>query len=221
MFALSLLLVASAAEAQSLPDGPAVHDPQVWGLVTATGAVGGDFRLYGEVQPRFDLKTGAVERVLLRAAIGVQLSEPVSLWLGFGWTPLLSPKFASEERPFLQLQVNEGIGPVRIVSRTRLELRLIAGAGDPSIRLRSMFRGVLPLGESGFGLAAYDELFGNLNSATPGPQAGLDQNRLFAGLNYRLSSAALLEGGYLFNYVWRTSNDRVIHALVLQLAFNF
>ena len=73
-------LLACAALAQS--DASALEqDLQSWTLLTAWGRRD-SFRWYAEAQPRVSLSTGRFERLLLRPAVGLQVTQQVSLWVG-------------------------------------------------------------------------------------------------------------------------------------------
>lgn len=208
-----LSLVASAAIAQ--PEQRA----QIWVLGTATGHATQSIRYYGEIQPRFDIARASVERLLLRAAVGYDLPAHFSFWAGYGYTPLFTPTKSDEHRPYLQLLGEHGVGPLRMTNRTRMEARFIQGTEMASFRARHMLRGLYRLPDSQLGFAAYDEFFVNVNSVPGGPSAGVDQNRLFGGVNYMVLPVLQLEGGYLWNYIWRPGApaNRGNHCVVLWL----
>lgn len=214
--------------------GTAVHaqtqqSTQGWLLVTGSGRFAEKFRWYGEVQPRSVLSPPSVERLLVRAAIGYQLTEKVSGWFGYGWTPLISPAFADEQRPFLQALLEDTGGAVKFINRSRFEARFIqVPPSGPlgarlendlrvSLRVRHMLRAVAPLGDSGFAVAAYDELFVNVS-----PTLTADQNRLFAGASYAVNKSLTVEAGYIWNHVWRPAQatDRTNHIALLWLSFS-
>lgn len=52
-------------------------------------------------------------------------------------------------------------------------------------------------------LIAAEEVFLNLNTVAWGPVAGYDQNRVFAGIGYRLTNTTRAEIGYLNNFINR------------------
>jgi hypothetical protein len=210
-----LLLIASSAEA-----APYEHDLQAWGLINVWARVD-KLRFFGEVQPRVSLTGAKFDRLLLRPAIGWQLTPETSLWIGYGWTPTFGP-FRDEHRPFQQLLVEHKFGVFSFVNRTRFEQRFIGGTNFPSFRLRHMVRGVLRFGPSSpWGLAAYEELFVNFNSVSSGPEGGFDQNRFFLGLNLKVD-AMQFELGYMNNFVARPGlvvPDRVNHNLTFMFVY--
>ena len=208
-FAAALALTAFSASAQ------AVETTQLWMLFTGTGKLESGVRWYGEVQPRIDIPTRQVERLLVRGAVGYQVGEKTSVWLGHAWTPLIEPRYVDEQRPFFQFLIEDALGPVKVINRSRVELRFISGAPEASLRGRHMVRAVVPLA-GGVNFAAYDELF--VNVVNP---LGLDQNRLFGGFNYGLGKNVALEAGYIFNYIWRPTlpEDRVNHVVLVWLGY--
>lgn len=210
-------LAAVTSLAAASPAGAVEQGAQGWLLLTATSKLGERALLYGEVQPRFDLETATTRTLLARGAVGFRATDRLSLWLGYAWTPTFSP-FRNEHRPFQQGLYEAALGRVAIVNRARLEQRFIDGADGLSLRARNMLRAVFSLGDSGFGLALYDELFVNLNAPAGGPPAGLDQNRVFVGVNRPLGAGLMLEVGYLAQYAWSTVPDRLNHVGLVWLA---
>jgi hypothetical protein len=191
-----VVLLCLAAPAWGLDE-----DEQAWVLVTARGSIHGRWKLYLEAQPRFD-ETGT-RQLLLRPAVGYQVTPQWSLWQGYGWTPSFDD-FRDEQRSFQQslVETPRGFLPVTLVNRTRLEQRWIEDSDGTAWRLRHMLRLVYPLDDDGtWALAAYDEPFVALNSVSDGPRSGFDQNRAFAGINRALGYGFRLELGYLNQFV--------------------
>ncbi len=197
-------------------------DVQEWTLATAQGHVAPRMRLYGEVQPRLALtpETG-IDRLLLRGAVGFDLLPNVAIWAGYAWTPTFQPSFAGEHRPFQQLTVSTTVLGGALLNRTRFEQRFISGA-DLSLRLRHMVRYARPfVTESPWLWVVYDELFVNANAPEVGPARGIDQNRLFVGIN-RVVGPAMLELGYLLDTIVRPDPKPLLQRsiVVTGVAFN-
>lgn len=204
------------------------HGLQQWSLVTMTARVSDKAMIYLEAQPRTTLAGPPEDRVnhfsslLLRPAVGYQVHPNLSLWQGYAWTPTFNPELRHEHRLFQQALMQHQIKKVTMVNRTRLEERFIEDARGAAIRGRHMLRLVLPLdADKNWSLVLYDEGFLNFNDVSRGPQAGIDQNRVFAGVNRRLGSQASLEAGYLNQYINRqNAANKVNHALLVWLNFN-
>jgi hypothetical protein len=111
----------------------------------------------------------------------------------------------------------------RFASRSRVEQRSIEGVNSVAWRARQLFKVTRPLNTGGsLYLALWDEQFVNLNDKQVGPQAGLDQNRTFAGVGVGLSSEVRTEVGYLYQWVDRQrARDNHNHIVSPTLLLNF
>lgn len=209
-------------------------DMEQWSIVTLDARVTPKVRLYGEVQPRFGDAVSQVDRLLLRSAVGVQVTPSMSVWQGYVWTPSYQrlsvdegqfhDSDVTENRLYQQVLFENKHQKLKIINRTRLEQRFIEGAGQTSWRIRHMLRLVHPLAKSQkWSWVAYEEIFFNFNDTPAGPQSGFDQNRLFVGVNRKLSDHAVFEVGYLHNPVNVFNNpvNRVNHAIVAALNMQF
>jgi hypothetical protein len=216
--AIQALLLAALVPSGS----PALdNDGQAWFLGTARGTIAGDWKLYLEVQPRVGGE--GLRQLILRPALGYQVTRGWSLWQGYGWTPSFGP-FVGENRSFQQSLVETPRGrlPFALANRTRLEQRWIEGVSGVSLRARHMLRAAFPV-ESMPALAAvmYVEPFLTLNQTGGGPPAGFDQNRTFVGLSRALGAGVRLEGGYLNQFVRTPSGrpDLLRHVALVWLDF--
>lgn len=210
---------------------------QSWHLFFTQGKLSPNCSIYLEAQPRFrwlndrsSFSPGTTERFLLRPAIIRKLSDGVStLALGYGWTPLLSPNFQTENRLWQQFQTEFRPHETesKMIFRTRLEQRRIESTHQTAHRLRQMVRWLsgISVGPEDWGLgklAISDEVFFNLNTVPRGPQGGFDQNRIFLGSHFKVSDSVWWEAGYLNAWVARPSReDRMIHALYTFAAWNW
>lgn len=183
------------------------QDFRLWSPVFMTMKLPSSFLAYMEVQPRFaDLdEDGHIDQLLLRPAIGYQLTENLSIWQGYAWvgtynqrhTPPQSP-FFEESRIYQQILYSRKFESFKIVSRTRLEERWIEHVDGTAVRFRTMLRGQYPLPMAPeWALAAADEIFIHLNTVgSRGPEAGFDQNRFFIGVNRTFSKYFNMDVGY-------------------------
>lgn len=195
VFALALVSFCYAQNAHALE-----QDGQAWILTTASGPISGNWKGYMEVQPRLGDNGQAL---LIRPAVGYQLTPQWSVWQGYAWTPSFNPD-KDEHRIFQQsvVETPKGVFPFSLTNRTRLEERWIEHTGKTAFRLRHMLRGMQPIGDSGkWALVAYDEVFINLNDVDNGPQGGFGQNRAFFGVNRELTPSIQAEVGYLNQFI--------------------
>jgi len=194
------------------------NELQHWEMVTLRVDAPHKLRLYAEVQPRGGLNAEGMDRVLIRPAVGYQVTPNVSVWQGYLWMPLFREESGDEHRLFQQVLVENEWQRLKLINRTRLEERMSDNAGGTSVRARHMARLVYALGKSKkWSLVGYNEFFWNLNDTRRGPQAGFDQNRIFAGVNRKLGKAMNAALGYLLNHVNRQSptDDKLNHVIML------
>ncbi len=183
---------------------------------------------YLEAQPRVSFQDtqnldSGMSALIIRPALGYQVTPHVSIWQGYAWAPTFQPEFRDENRLFQQLLIENKIKKLSLTNRTRLEERFIEDTNGASIRGRHLLRGSYPLGKAQkWSVVAYDEFFVNFNSVSNGPASGFDQNRSFAGINRKLNEHVNVEAGYMFNYVNRREPglDRINHIILLTLNMN-
>ncbi|OQW30579.1 MAG: hypothetical protein A4E19_09755 [Nitrospira sp. SG-bin1] len=183
------------------------QDFRLWSPVFLTVKLPSSILAYMEVNPRFaDLDdAGHIDQLLLRPALGYQLTEKLSIWQGYAWvgnfnqrhTPPQSP-FFEESRIYQQINYAHTLGSFKILSRTRLEERWIEHVDGTAVRFRQMLRLTYPLPmATEWALVGYDEIFVHLNTVgTRGPAAGFDQNRFFVGINRTFSKYLNMDVGY-------------------------
>jgi hypothetical protein len=217
-----LVLLAPAAEAR-----PTRSEAQLWYITFAQGPIAQPFLYYLEAQPRAGQDDG---RLILRSALGLSLPAPgLSVWLGYAWIPVWDwdgePAVRlNESRLYQQLLYTPRLGPVRLMSRSRMEQRLLTGVPGTSHRFRTLLRGATPLDAGGaFSLIVWDEVFFHLNTVEGGPRAGFDQNRAFLGAGWRLTPHVTLEFGYLNTFIRRPTapHHQMIHAPYVFTIFNY
>ncbi len=171
-----------------------------------------------EVNPRVGVGEGELDQLLVRPAVGFQLKKRVSLWQGYCWAGNWLPRYVSENRIFQQVLVENRFKHWGMVNRTRLEERYIEHVEDTAMRLRHFVRVSVPLGpESPWQLVGQEELFINLNKAANNITPGINQNRVFLGVNRRLHPKLNVDFGYQYQYINRNAPtlDRHNHILMI------
>lgn len=211
LLAFGALLTATQARAED--------DAQAWGAVAATGAVRGDLFLWLEAQARATDDVGGGSQIILRPAIGVRIGRDAHAVAGYAYvrTDPLGGTVSNEHRPWQQVQfvpLRRKDGAPLMISRTRLEQRMVEGRNGTSWRLRQFVRLQLPLDDKGgIQAVAYTEGFFNLNATNWGVRDGVDQWRNFIGIGFPVASRMRLEPGYLNQRIFRAGGDRVNHVL--------
>ena len=214
------------------------QDFRLWSPVYLTVKLPSSLLAYMEVNPRFaDLDdAGHIDQLLLRPALGYQLTEHFSIWQGYAWVGNFNQKHTPPESPFFEenriyQQVNYAgtFSGLRFLSRTRLEERWIEHADGTALRFRQMFRLAYPLPiMPDLALVGYDEIFINLNTvgvpSGKGPGAGIDQNRFFLGVNKTFNQYFNMDFGYqnqmLNNRNLPGNANLVNHIVLLQFYVN-
>ena len=121
----------------------------------------------------------------------------------------------------MQYQFDDLAG-VTLTSRTRLEQRRREDFQDLGHRVRQMVRATTPsTWHPQLSWVVFDELFINLNQTEWGVRRGIDQNRLFLGMNWKFSDFSNVDVGYLNHFVNTRTLDRENHVLSTTLRFNF
>lgn len=216
---LSLFALVCAAPAAA----ETTQDAQAWANVTLMGPVSGKVVYFAEAQPRFSERTGKLDTLLLRPAIGVRLSPDLTLYQGYA--RVISPRQGAadlkEHRSFQQVSWIVGRpGGAEISSRTRLEQRWRADGDDVGLRLREMARLELPFsGRDGLAALTYAELFWAFNDTDWGARSGFDQLRTFVGVEAPIGGASTLEAGYLNQVINMPAGRRRMNHVLSLTAF--
>ena len=224
ILACGLSIIVFLSGAKGTADG-SPHDFQLWSPVYLTYNYSDKIQGWYEVQPRFGDNVSQVNQLLLRTALGYRVTKFWSLWQGYAWTPSFVPRFISENRIYQQLLYLREFPTFKVMSRTRFEQRWIQNVPGTALRFRELLRGRFPLDhERIWGIIVQDEIFFNFNSPTNGPDAGLDQNRFFLGLNKRINQHVHVDGGYQLQTI-NTDEPGFIddynHILLMQVFLNW
>ena len=207
--ALSALLLAAPATAQ---------DVQSWNSVIAQGPIDGKLLLWAEAQGRLDQDVSRFSVSIGRLGLGVRLKHDVDLMVGYHFqhNELGGGRTRDEHRAWQQVQaplIRQANG-LTLITRWRLEQRMIEGADVTGWRLRMQWRLVQPLhGRGTAGPLLQSETFVSLNDTDWGAQAGLDSQRTLVGWLQPLSPRLKLEAGYmhvLLNRPGRNPGNNII-----------
>jgi hypothetical protein len=195
------------------------EDLQLWSPVFLTVPVSEKWKLALETQPRFKSNITELGQMIVRPSIGYQLTPKFSLWQGYAYTPQFNPH-VNVQNIWQQAVLETHPKAFTLRNRLRLEERFIQDVSGTPLRLRHQFYVLHPIGKSKkWGLVGSNEVFLNLNSHNSGPQSGLDQNRLYAGISRQINKKIRAEGGYLLQYINRPSpvRNNLNHVIMLSL----
>ena len=189
------------------------------------------YRGFLDIQPRFNVddvpggNNGDIDTLLIRGALGYQLNPNIGLYQGYAIIPTYDPTKV-EHRSFQELLAKQKLNDAAmLVHRMRFEQRFLEGIDDTSLRFRYFARFTYPLKQihENLSLAINEEVFIHLNDTDNGPQSGFNQNRLFIGLNYRVSKRFAFETGYQNQFVagQNKADDVVNHIAFFGMQTNF
>jgi hypothetical protein len=161
----------------------------------------------------------------LRPTIIYRLDAHSSVGGGYAYAPTFPPAggMTLEQRAFGQYGFTGALAGGTFAYRMRLEARFIEGNSGTLMRLRNQARYTRAMRRgSKVAWTVYDEVFLHLNDTTRSPQ-GVDQNRVFGGLQIAAWPAGRLEAGYLNQFLpgHRGTADRMNHVLSTVLAISF
>lgn len=190
----------------------------LWGSVTVNGRFAKDspWVYWGDITLRsaqqFSTPTNSERNMVLGAvlthdAIGYKLNDNHVFHLGYG--------FQHSNDPYSKIPVNENRAWEQYTystptfmggfsARSRLEQRTvsISEGRNVGIRFRQQLKLSYPLNDK-WSLVGSDEIFVNANTPGWGPVAGLDQNRVFVGVGYKIDKVWRTEIGYMNQYINR------------------
>lgn len=189
--------------------------------VPITDKVRGQF----EVNPRIQENGADFNQLLIRPSIGYNLSKNWSIWQGYAWITNYIPSFISEQRIWQQLLYEkqfERFPKLSLTNRFRTEERFIQRVSGAPFRIRNMLRLQYALDKNKkWSFVLFDEPFINLSSHNGGPQSGIDQNRLFVGVNRKFNAHVNAEAGYLMQYINIPNSgvDKLNHNILVNFYF--
>ena len=173
-----------------------------------------------EINPRIQENVTHINQLLVRPSLGYQLTKDLSVWQGYGWVTNYIPRFVREQRIWQQILHEKNFSKFVLTNRFRFEERLIQDVEGVSLRGRYLLRTLYPVSKNKlWSLVLSDELFVNLNAHHDGPQVGVDQNRLFVGVNKKINKNINIEGGYQLQYINSLSPhiDKLNHIILISL----
>ena len=180
-----------------------------------------DSRFY--VSPRLLDNATDFNQLIVHALLGYKLRENLIFYQGYAWSTTYIPNFKREERPYQDLVYKSKFKKLSLENRFRFEERFLQDIEGISLRSRYRIKGSYPIDKKGrWNLVLFDEIFVNLNSHFAGPQAGIDQNRIFVGINRKLSENVDIEGGYQLQHLHKKGSlpDALNHFILVNLNVN-
>ncbi len=202
--------IADDEDAQERPSIVDDEDAQLWMQFNSQIPVTRTWTLVLEGQPRWNQNVTHFDQVVLRGGIGARLTSAVQVGAAYAFIPrrtIIGTVY--EHQTYEQVQILlPRLAGWQPQLRFREDQRYLAEWGDTAHRAREQLRISRPLpARADWRLILYEEAFFNLNHTVRGPARGVDQFRLYSGLQRPLSGSLWVEVGYMFQDV-RTLGDR-------------
>lgn len=174
------------------------------------------------VSPRLLDNSTDFNQLILHGLLGYKLNNHFSIWQGYAWSTTYIPNFRREQRPYNDFIYDSTFKKFEIENRIRLEERFLQDIEGVNLRLRYKLKGSYPLDKKKrWKIVLFDEIFTNLNSHYGGPQAGLDQNRIYIGVNRKINEHFNIDTGYQLQHQHKKgpNNDILNHFILIHLNF--
>lgn len=183
-----------------------------------------------KIQTRFQISPRLVDNVtdfsqfVLHSLLGYKFNDHFSFYQGHAWNTLYIPRFTREQRIYQEAIVSHKVDKLNFDHRFRFEERFLQGFDTFSLRGRYRLKGTYPLDKNEkWSLVLFDELFINFSSSSNGPQAGFDQNRIYAGINRKFNENINADLGYQLQHHHNPGplRDRLNHFIFFYLNYDF
>lgn len=162
------------------------------------------FKYYLEPQLRFIDNQYTFNQALMMGGLGYQVKTDVILLAGLSYVLTKSNNTGEmfhEDRIWQQINWNMPVA-FNLTSRTRLEERKLTNNPEVAYRLRERLFARFPfLHWQNHSLSLFDEVFFNLNRPDWVAPHFFAQNRVFIGIGTQLSKTAVVDVGYLNQYI--------------------
>jgi hypothetical protein len=216
-----LVLCAVPARGQAIVDQ---WDAQLWLQWNSQIPVADTWGLILEAQPRWNENFTHYDQVVLRAGVLKRITPTVQVSAAYAFVPrhtIIGTLY--EQQAYEQLLfVLPRLGKWASQARVREDQRYLGQWGELSHRVREQFKIAHPIAASpAWSLVLHQELFVNWNDTRLGPSAGLDQHRLFMGVNHPVTGAIAIEAGYMWQEVFRLGARPERHNHIAMLQFQF
>lgn len=224
----TLVLLTLTSNANAVP---ANEDWGMWLSNTyQTDFSGSPYLAFLELAPRLKNDNSDFSQVIVRPMLGYKVSQKLQLWLGYTWQGEYNPQTdfdLATNDVMEQLQwIDNLTSQLNFQYRFRLEQRMFAGE-DTGHRMRHRFRFQYSIPDSKAYLIAIDELFVYFNSIDQGrlahsAQTGVNQNRSYLGIGYKLTPHLNVDTGYQLQYVHNYGTaDALNHIWFTNINVNF
>lgn len=198
------------------------NDFNVWTAQVVTIEPSEDLKIRLEAQERFTDDASRLGQLLLRPAVGYQITDGISIFGGYAYimTDPAGPAQTNEHRFFQEVNLRlVKTDNISVTSRNRLEQRTWEETDGTALRYRNQIALRAKISEQN-NLVIYTEPFIGLNTA--GFQRdGVGVWRNFVGVSVPLGKKISMTPGYLNQHSFRPGEDRSQHIVNVSLSARF
>jgi len=215
---------AAPARAQDAPSIFDEQDAQLWIQFNSQVPVSPRWTLVFEAQPRWNQNFTHFDQAVFRTGGVTRLSSAVQLGAAYAFIPRNTViGLVYEHQSYQQVQFRlPRLGTWTPQVRVRQDQRYLPAWGDASHRTRQQVRVTRPLPRRpDVTLVLYEESFVNLDDTVRGPARGIDQFRMYSGLQRPITKDLSVELGYMWQEVFELGArpHRRNHNAMLQFQF--
>ena len=229
---LALLFTGLTLTSFAVEAGPVQDDFSTWISNTYQTDFGGSpYLAFLELAPRIKNDNNDFSQIIVRPLLGYKVTKKLQLWAGYTW------QGEYNDQTDFDMATNDVMEQVQWIDnwtpqlnfqyRFRLEQRFFAHEDDVGHRMRHRFRFVYTIPDTQAYLIAADELFVYFNSIDEGRlshsvQTGVNQNRSYLGVGYKLTPQLNIDTGYQLQYVHNYGTpDLTNHVWLTNINVNF
>ncbi len=198
-----------------------VDDLSLWMPVTLELPVTDKVSTSLQLESRLDNNLRDFSGLRIIPGIEYALNDHVAFSATYGWYPDFDEgRMEDEHRLQQEIELRKEWPWFSVALGQRLEERFIEDVDGTALRTRTQITLKVPVKNTPWYVVSREDLRINLNSPDNGPQAGLDQNRIFLGVG-RTIGQATVEGGYQLRYnnVPDSDTDAVDHIVLIRLNY--
>jgi hypothetical protein len=220
---LLMLASASMAAGQDLPSIVDDQEAQLWIQFNGQAPIARTWSLLFEGQPRWNQDVTHFDQAVLRTGVIKRLTPSIQLSAAYALVPrntVLGTLWEQQSYEQVLLTLPR-LGKWVPQLRLREDQRYLSQWADTSHRLRESLRFVRPLRTHEWTFVVYEEAFVNLDDTARGPSRGLDQLRLYSGLQHPITRDLAVEVGYMCQEMFHLGArpHRRNHNAVVQFQF--
>ncbi|MBY8977080.1 DUF2490 domain-containing protein [Rhodobacteraceae bacterium NNCM2] len=191
------LLAATSACLIAVPAQSVEPDLQSWNILKADIRLADHWGVALEAEMRIADDISEVDEIQLKPTMNYLFDDHMIFGAGYKFTE--KPGKPNENDIFQEFTYKHGVADFALEHKFTLEERFVEDVPGILPRVTYTFGVSYPLNKTVY-LKASEQARFNLRDTGAGPVGGFEQNRVFAGLGFRVDHRVKIELGYLWRY---------------------